>query len=287
MYNEKEINHHGEDAPVAPDAPVASDAPVAVPDAPAAVPDASVVVPDAQEAPDADAVPDKGEKMIAHLMVMESLKNFHSNTQRDENTQKNGKMFEEHVKSGLVSLGYNDASNLKKTTYKNMLSEIKKCYTTSVSIINTKEIEQGKLLFQQPYGSQCPPDFLLVDVLKDTINFQPIEVKTGKKMATWNNNYPKDDWIYIFCGEEGVTYFLGKNMIKPKEKEIIEEYKMARKELNKIYNKKLEDENSITKLVEYYKFEHRSNVNYKKDKMCEQREKEVDDILLRLTGLAL
>lgn len=230
----------------------------------------------------------EAEPAIAIIdMLMESLRNFHNKTGRDENTQRNGKMFEEHVKTALLSIGYSNVSNFSKILYKNLLADIKKCYTTTLNIPNTKGMQPRRLLFQQPYGSQSPPDFLLVDILTDTIHFQPVEVKTGKKAATWNNNYPKDEWIYIFYGEKGVTYFRGKKLIHEQVKELFDEYKRQRQELTIQFNKRLEEMKETWKLIDYFKFEHTGKVDYHRDDSRHDRERDVADALLMLSNLAL
>jgi len=207
--------------------------------------------------------------------LMESLKNFHNNTGRDENTQKNGKMFEEHVKTALLSFGYTNVSNFRKTLYKDMVDEIGDCCETTLIIPNDTRMHPRKLLFQQPYGSQKPPDFLLVDVRQDTIHFQPVEVKTGKKAATWNNNYPKNNWVYIFYGYKGVTYFLGENLINEQLKKLFEEYKSKRKELANQFNSLLKEMKESWMVVDYFKFEHRGCVDYKAHEKCCERENDV------------
>jgi hypothetical protein len=218
--------------------------------------------------------------------LMEDLKAFHNNSKRDEQTQKNGKMFEQFVKNKLLAFGYSDVTGSTEPLYEKILAVIKKNYITQKSIPNSYNMELKKILFHQPYGSQAPPDFLLVDILKDTIHFQPVEVKSGKKAATWNNNYPKDDWIYIFSGNDGVTYFLGKNIITQDVKNIFEEYKKVRKELTASYNTRLKEMGANWKLVDYFKFEHTGKVHYTKDEQRTDREKDVSDVLLMLTNLA-
>jgi hypothetical protein len=220
--------------------------------------------------------------------IMESLKEFKNDTTDKENTQSNGKMFEDFVKTKCVSIGYVDVSSeKKKDPYKNLLQEIKQVYTECLSIPNISNYTCEKILIQQPNGSQKTPDLLLIEITKDSIQFQPIEVKTGKDYATWNNSYPKNDWIYIFSGKEGITYFLGKSLITENVIKLFEEYKELRKKLKNEFNQKLKDIECKWQLIDYFKFEHTSGVNYKRDEQCKTREKDVDDILLKFTGLCL
>ena len=218
---------------------------------------------------------------------LEGFKQFVCPAGDGENTQKNGKVFEDFVKKKLISLGYNDVPSEGKDKYKKVLTNIRKNYINHRSISNDDNTESEKLLIQQPYGSQAPPDILLIDITPDQIYFQPIEIKTGKKVATWNNNYPKDDWIYIFSGKEGVTYFRGKSLISEEEKQILEEHKMARKKLNEEHNKQLRAMNARWKLVDYFKFEHSAGVDYMKDGECSKRETEVSDILSCFANLSI
>jgi len=224
---------------------------------------------------------------VGVFKFLEGFKEFVCPAGDGENTQKNGKVFEDFVKKRLISLGYNDVPSEEKDKYKKVLTNIRKNYINHRSISNDDNTESEKLLIQQPYGSQAPPDILLIDITPDQIYFQPIEIKTGKKVATWNNNYPKDDWIYIFSGKEGVTYFRGKSLISEEEKQILEEHKMARKKLNEEHNKQLRAINARWKLVDYFKFEHSAGVDYMKDGECSKRETEVSDILSCFANLSI
>ncbi len=237
------------------------------------------------ETPDKDTSKNLDIKNI--FGFIESFKKFKIEATDKENTQNNGKMFENFVKDKFISIGYTDVSSKKKNIYKNLIDDIKKVYNSNMTIPNTRSYKCEKILIQQPNGSQKTPDLLLVDISKDVIQFQPIEVKTGKNSATWNNTYPKQDWIYIFSGNNGVTYFLGSSLITDDVVKIFEEYKEIRKKLAAEYNERLHALKCSWKLVDYFKFEHTSGVNYKKDDMCEEREKSVDDILLKFTGLSL
>jgi len=224
---------------------------------------------------------------VGVFKFLEGFKEFVCPAGDGENTQKNGKVFEDFVKKRLISLGYNDVPSEEKDKYKKVLTNIRKNYINHRSISNDDNTESEKILIQQPYGSQAPPDILLIDITPDQIYFQPIEIKTGKKVATWNNNYPKDDWIYIFSGKEGVTYFRGKSLISEEEKQILEEHKMARKKLNEEHNKQLRAINARWKLVDYFKFEHSAGVDYMKDGECSKRETEVSDILSCFANLSI
>lgn len=68
----------------------------------------------------------------------------------------------------------------------------------------------------QPYGSQRPPDHLIIE---DGAAF-PIEDKTGKKRhPMWNSSMPEEGSLYLYCRnnegkhEEDVTFFLGDEFI--------------------------------------------------------------------------
>lgn len=212
---------------------------------------------------------------------IKSLKEFKTDSKNDENTQKNSKEFENYVKNKVVSiLGFREV-NKKNKLYKQMLDNIRDKIKMDGCIKNIyHNVPVEKIIVFQPYGSQAPPDMILMDITKDFVYFQPLEAKNGKKAATWNNNYPVNHWIYIFSGKNGVTYFHGKNMVTNEEKELFEQYKIAKKAVTEEFNKKLVNMKSTWTLVNYFKFEHTSEVDYKKDEdVCSQRENDVKDLL--------
>lgn len=221
------------------------------------------------------------------ISCLEKIKKYSNNGGTDENTQVNGKTFENYVKDEFVNIGYIDKTSDRKTIYKRMLTDIRDNYDECLYIQNTYELKEEKILIQQPYGSQYPPDIILIDITKTSIRYQPIEVKSGKKAATWNNTYPKYDWIYIFSGDQGVTYFRGRCMIDTGVRDLFEEYKQLRKEMTNKYNEKLRKLNCDWKLIDYFKFEHTGGVDYKQHDKCNERESYVNDTLARFMNLKI
>lgn len=226
----------------------------------------------------------KGSNIISCL---EKIKKYSNGGGTDENTQVNGKTFENYVKDEFVNIGYVDKTSDRKTVYKKMLTDIRDNYDECLYIQNVYDLQEEKILIQQPYGSQYPPDIILIDITETSIRYQPIEVKTGKKAATWNNTYPKQDWIYIFSGDQGVTYFKGDCLIDTEVRDLFEEYKQMRKELRNRYNEKIRKLNRDWKLIDYFKFEHTGGVNYKQNDKCQERETYVNDTLTRFMNLQI
>lgn len=177
---------------------------------------------------------------------------------RNEDTQINGKTFENYVKDCFIQYGYQETFKTDKNVH-SFLQEVR-VDMEKTTFQNTYSFVDGKYIIQQPYGSQCPPDIMLLHVLVDKISVQCIEVKTGKKYATWNNTYPKKDWVYIFSGVKGITFFKGHRWISMDQIEILETYKKLRKQMTLNFNDKLKG--SHLKLVDYFKFEHSSTVDY-------------------------
>lgn len=177
---------------------------------------------------------------------------------RNEDTQLNGKMFENYVKESFIQFGYKELSKNDKNVY-SFLQNIRNDMEET-TYQNIYSFVDGKYIIQQPFGSQCPPDIMLFYVTSLTIKVQCIEVKTGKKYATWNNTYPKKGWIYIFSGMKGITWFKGRHWITTEQIGILETYKNLRKQMTLEFNDKLKG--SHLKLVDYFKFEHASSVDY-------------------------
>lgn len=74
-------------------------------------------------------------------------------------------------------------------------------------------LDRNKMYYlKQPFGSQKPPDFI---VLIDNMKPIQIECKCSKTMAPmWNCTYPKSDIIYLFnCGKIDKTFlFIGSHI---------------------------------------------------------------------------
>lgn len=230
------------------------------------------------------------ESILKCLECLESLKEFRPNGKNDEETQKNGKKFENYVRDRLIKIGYSKFEiDEEDKVFKQMLADIRANFKNTNRIRNDyRDMQAKKILIQQPWGSQKTPDLLLLDITREWIHIQPIEVKSGKKSATWNNTYPVKHWIYIFNGTKGVTYFKGENLITQKVTELFEEYKTKRIELTKQYNEMLEKIGEAWKLVDYFKFEHTSGVDYRGDEEeCSRRENAVKDMLLEFVSLSL
>ena len=66
----------------------------------------------------------------------------------------------------------------------------------------------------QPGGSQCTPDCLLRDHNGKYIGLEFKSSETSTK-PTWNDNTPKDEFIYVFCSKitDETTIFFGKDVI--------------------------------------------------------------------------
>jgi len=94
---------------------------------------------------------------------------------RNEDTQLNGKMFENYVKESFIQFGYKELSKNDKNVY-SFLQNIRNDMEET-TYQNIYSFVDGKYIIQQPFGSQCPPDIMLFYVTSLTIKVQCIEVK--------------------------------------------------------------------------------------------------------------
>jgi hypothetical protein len=71
-----------------------------------------------------------------------------------------------------------------------------------------------KYMFIQPFGTQMPPDILLVYFDDSNMYLCPIEVKQGLTAPTWNNNPPKANFAYFFIRrrDKNIYFHTGKNI---------------------------------------------------------------------------
>jgi len=184
-------------------------------------------------------------------------------------TQRNGHQFEEYIQHACLARGVPLICKPFPADVKTVLTSLRPQLTTRTdtyaAVTDTVAIfGPGKFaLIVQPYGPQNIPDFLFVFQDKQKTVIQPIEVKTGKRRPTWNNHWPKRNFIYIFaCGQtHTTTYFLGQDDIADDERAIFQEYEEARKQLTRETNAKL----TKFKIVDYFKFE--NSANYIDDEM--------------------
>ena len=125
------------------------------------------------------------------------------------------------------------------------------------------ELEHDKLyIIVQPFGSQSPPDVLLVRLVKstkeekDTLYVFPLEVKQGKGVPTWNNNPPKSGFGYVFFDskDQQVYYASGKEI---RGYTIITDnvFKEVHATICKEAENCLYDKDSNTRIVSYKKIE--------------------------------
>lgn len=96
------------------------------------------------------------------------------------------------------------------------------------NIINSEEF------IYQPAGTQHPPDFI--------INYKNHIIRLGCKSnrsgtPTWNDNYPKESYIYIFTSKKynATTFFFGEDVISPDVKAKLIEAKAKMMELRELF----------------------------------------------------
>ena len=137
-------------------------------------------------------------------------------------------------KNTLTSVGHED--NLEKLFIDLGLQKLEKT--------KTKLQLQSQFNFsfiKHPNGTQNTPDFR-VNINNKIIN---IECKScqSKYKPMWNASYPSEDTIYIYTNKKDnkTIIFLGTEIVQPKVKKILEEYKLLNKKLHNEINKKLND----------------------------------------------
>lgn len=119
-------------------------------------------------------------------------------------TQLSSGICEKFVVNALIDEGYTE-TDLRKNLDASMFKSIKAGILKSEKFVfdlkgNVKNMEDDRLyICHQPFGSQSPPDILLLQKIANSLYVFPIEVKQGDRNPTWNNNPPKANFGYIFC----------------------------------------------------------------------------------------
>jgi hypothetical protein len=214
--------------------------------------------------------------------VLIQLSNTKDLQEHDENTQKNGR----NLESVFINLCHtNGIKQIKKTELdKYILKKVKKEILDkdgeNYSIIDRQERD---FIVQQPFGSQNFPDFLFFYNYRNRCVVIPIECKTSSKnIATWNNNCPKQNAVYIFHSKGKTIFFKGSSIITSDDIFIMKNYTTERKKILTEYNDLLH--NRDYKLVDYFKYEHSKNQKSYFQKR-EEKETECIDFLSRLKKL--
>ena len=143
----------------------------------------------------------------------------------------------------------------------------------------------NEFIIYQPFGTQKFPDFLYVIYKDGSYIFQSIEVKSSYNgIAIWNNNYPKENTIYIFHDSkfDKATYFMGSSFINNYVKTLINISEKTIDILISIINKIFEKNNIMWKKVHYKKTEHTNTIRYVKDNKNEERMKNVEEYISKL-----
>lgn len=141
-----------------------------------------------------------------------------------------GSDFEQQICTKLKSFGFTQSTVKTDKILKEYIADIKTSILSKdkdTLLKNTlKDKVKGNQYINffvcQPYGSQNFPDFL---VFTNNSIFS-IESKFGKNNTTkpvWNSNLPKKQGIYIFgsFGKKDVTFFMGKDVLTDKERELL------------------------------------------------------------------
>lgn len=135
-------------------------------------------------------------------------------------------------KNTLTSVGHED--NLEKLFIDLGLQKSEKTKSKSHTQMNFSFIKH-------PNGTQNTPDFR-VNINNKIINIECKSCQTRYK-PMWNASYPSEDTIYIYTNKKDnkTIIFLGTEIVQPKVKKILEEYKLLNKKLHKEINEKLND----------------------------------------------
>jgi len=224
---------------------------------------------------------DENEQKASIILsnILNDILNYKHNN-NDSKTQHNSTIFEEiFIKlcnTYNISVIDNNSIIIKyilKIIKKDILN--KQENHNNIFIIDEYNVNLPEIfIIYQPFGSQNIPDFLFVYYKSNTnkLIVQPIEMKSGKLYPVWNNNPPKNNFIYIFSSgiHKKTTYFLGKSHINENEIRIITEYIVKRKLLAKEYNDIFKNINSNFKFIDYFKIED-TKTSYINDKNIEEQ----------------
>ncbi|MCG8624578.1 MAG: hypothetical protein MJE68_21610 [Proteobacteria bacterium] len=148
-----------------------------------------------------------------------------------------GEEFEDRVKVGLDSLGFNRIT--RSDLDDNVFSQIKKRANAHFHAGNIKNPTNYQAHYiQKPFGSQDYPDFLVFYGCRIVC----IETKfsTGnQKKPMWNSGLPRQHGIYIFgsYGEKDITFFMGRDVLSKNEAKSAHKFFANLKTLEEDFNK--------------------------------------------------
>ena len=144
---------------------------------------------------------------------------------KKSSTQLTASICEKHVFDAFVQEGFTPLPQSAITTTKMNGDTCKKFlrkrvdeedFQVDISMVPVLfgEMEHGvRYIMDQPFGSQSPPDILLMEIVrdeeeKDVLFLLPIEVKQGAGRPTYNNNPPKAGFGYVFfCTKDAEVYY--------------------------------------------------------------------------------
>lgn len=228
--------------------------------------------------------------------------NINNNLYNTCDTQINSNHIEKEIfsisKKYVPALYKKDVFNNKNINIKalrHLINENNGCFKINSyelyqeTLFNKNDIDiiknYNEFIVYQPFGTQKFPDFLYVIYKDGSYIFQSIEVKSSYNgIAIWNNNYPKENTIYIFYDSkfDKATYFMGSYFINKYIKTLIYISEKSIDIFIGIINKIFEINNIMWKKVHYKKTEHTNTIRYVKDNKNEERMKIVEDYISKL-----
>lgn len=143
---------------------------------------------------------------------------------QERKTQMSSKL---HHKSFIDILKKNGFSELNIDTKK-----IREILKSTNKRINKSD---GLYYIEEPFGSQNSPDFILLNIYRNTIKkLLKFELKTGNKKIMWNDGYPRKDTIYLYTDNKlckSIACF-GDYLINDDTQKVLDKYLRLIKKIN-------------------------------------------------------
>ena len=159
--------------------------------------------------------------------MLNDILNIASPEQIQNETQLNGRAFENKImdvfnNNGLVPLVI-EKKYIKRSNY--------------------HHLPDGKYYIHQPYGSQMSPDFILVHTNNGFSKVLKLECKIGNDVIMWNDGFPEEGVIYVFCcRKHGTKIFTASDLLTEKARSTRELYEKEKNKLNLKLRHELKDE---------------------------------------------
>lgn len=143
---------------------------------------------------------------------------------QERKTQMSSKL---HHNSFVEILNRNGFSELEIDTY-----TLRKVLKSTNKRINKSD---GLYYIEEPFGSQNSPDFILLNIYRNTIKkLLKFELKTGNKKIMWNDGYPRKGTIYLYTDNKlckSIVCF-GDYLINDDTQKVLDKYLRLIKKIN-------------------------------------------------------